>query len=92
VLSTGSALEPDHVLVEQLEERVKSDPVAALRILDGLWENLRDPWSFYGWRDECRNILQTALASESDEAKQVARALINKLAARGHLEFRSLLT
>jgi hypothetical protein len=28
----------------------------------------------YGWRDECR-ILQTALASGSDEAKQIIRAL-----------------
>lgn len=91
VLSTGFVLEPDHVVVERLEARVKMDPLAAVRILDGLWESIREQWTFYGWRDECRNILQTALASENDDAKQVAKALINKLAARGHLEFRSLL-
>ncbi|HJR60319.1 MAG TPA: SIR2 family protein [Vicinamibacterales bacterium] len=92
VLVNGSALEPDHVVVERLETRVNRDPLAAVRILDGLWESIRDQWTFYGWRDECRNILQRTLASDSDEAKQVARALINKIAARGHLEFRGLLT
>jgi hypothetical protein len=91
-LSIGAVLEPDHVVVERLQTRVKTDPLAAVRILDSLWESIRDQWTFYGWRDECRNILQTALASDSDEAKQVARALINKIAARGHLEFRGLLT
>lgn len=91
VLSNGSVLEPDHVVIERLEKMVNRNPLAAVRILDGIWENLRDQWTFHGWRDECRNILQEVLASESDEAKQVARALINKIAARGHLDFRSLL-
>jgi hypothetical protein len=91
ILNNGTALEPDHVVVERLETRVNRDPLAAVQILDGLWESIRDQWTFYGWRDECRNILQTALASDSDDAKRVARALINKLAARGQLEFRTLL-
>jgi hypothetical protein len=68
---------------ERFETRAKPDPLAAVRILDGVWESVRDQRTSYGWRDECRNILQTALASGSDEAKQVIRALINKLAARG---------
>jgi len=92
VLSTGTVLEPDHLVVKRLETRVNEDPLAAVQILEGIWENIRDHWTFYGWRDECRNILRTALASNNDEAQRVARALINKLAARGHLEFRSLLT
>jgi hypothetical protein len=92
VLSNGSVLEPDHVVIERLETIVNRDPLAVVRILDGIWESLRDQWTFHGWRDECRNILQAVLDSDSDEAKQVARALINKIAARGHLEFRSLLT
>ena len=78
-------------MVESLQKRVKDDPLAAVRILDGLWENIRDPWTFHGWKDECRNVLQTALASANDDARRVARGLVNKLAARGHLEFRALL-
>jgi hypothetical protein len=33
VLGNGSTLEPDHVVVESLQERVKDDPLAAVRIL-----------------------------------------------------------
>jgi hypothetical protein len=92
VLSTGATLEPDHLVAKFLEGLVSAEPLAAVRILDGLWENARDQWTIYGWRDECHAVLQTALSASDDEAVRIARAMVNKLAARGHLEFRSLLS
>jgi predicted XRE-type DNA-binding protein len=91
VLKAGYSLEPDHMVVKYLITLAKERPADAARILDGIWEHVSDEWSIYGWRDEAREVLQTALRSADKEAVQIARALINKLAARGHLEFRDLL-
>src|SRR5262249_29158927 len=92
VLGTGSLPEPSATVVEYLRERVKSDPEQAVRALDGVWENLGDTWSFYGWRKECREILAAALASANATARTAPLVLVNTLASRGHPVFRSLLT
>jgi len=91
VLRTGKSLEPDHLVVEYLVTLAQTRPLAAVQIVEGLIENLREHWSFYGWRDGARDLLKAVLASNDNQALVLARAVVNKLAARGHLEFRDLL-
>ena len=91
VLETGRSLEPDHLVVKYLASLVQKRPVDATNILHGLWENVSDQWTIYGWRKDARAILDAALKSDDVKAVQIAREIINKLAARGHAEFRDLL-
>ena len=48
-------------------------------------------WSIYGWQEHPRDILTTALRSESSEAREEAKRVINLLGSRGHHGYRDLL-
>jgi len=54
-------------------------------------ESDRPGWQFDGWRQAPRQILATAVASSDTQARQAAIDEINRLGARGRLEFRDLL-
>ena len=49
-------------------------------------------WNIPSWKDGARKILSIALKSEDESARSSAFDLINRLGARGHLEFRDLLS
>ena len=91
VLDIGRSLEPDHLVVKYLATLVQKRPFDSAQILHGLWENVSDQWTIYGWRKDARAVLDAVLKSGDPKAVQIAREIINKLAARGHSEFRDLL-
>lgn len=91
VLALGATLEPDHVVVEYLEAVAKERPLEAARILAGLCDNMKDEWSIHGWIDHAMTVLATVMASGNADAVNQARAVSNRLVARGHTRFRGLL-
>lgn len=91
VLSRNPAVEPDHVVFEELLALVAQHPIAVLACVRRMIEGASDRWRTYSWREELRQILETALRSENPEAAQDARAIVGLLVARGETEYRSLL-
>ena len=49
-------------------------------------------WTIYGIRDHIIAIVKTALGSGNVEAKAAAERLVEYLVARGHFEYRGLLS
>lgn len=83
--------QPVHSVVERLAKMSQAKPVEAVECLAAIAEHARDDWWIFGWRDHARDILSDALASQDAIAAKAAVELINRLAARGYHEFRSLL-
>jgi hypothetical protein len=90
-VSLGARVEPEHVIVEKLRAFVDRWPLQTLRCLGGLVDADREGWRISAWRDDARAILQTALRNSDLAVHDAAVALINRLAARGNLDFKDLL-
>ena len=50
-----------------------------------------EEWQIHQWVTDVEVVLTAALRPGDDEASEAARALINRLGARGFLQYRSLL-
>lgn len=92
VLGTGAVLEPDHLVVEYLEELAKQRPLESAQLLSGICDNISPgSWSIHGWRDHAMTALRVVLDSGNAEAVKQGRAVVNKLVARGFPKFKDLL-
>lgn len=81
--------DPDHIVLEHLEEIVETHPEESVECLRRIAEGDREGWKIYMSRDHIRKILEVALRSPSTSKK--AEQIINYLGSRGFLEFRDLL-
>ncbi|MGI0060412.1 MAG: hypothetical protein ACREBJ_11665, partial [Nitrosotalea sp.] len=88
-LRISHKIEPDHFVVEYLEELVNEFPQEVINCLELIVKDERDGWGVYSWRDSAKKILQTVMKTEFS---QLAVNLINYLGSRGHLDFGELLS
>jgi hypothetical protein len=91
-LRLAGQAEPDHMVMERLTKVAGKLPLDAVECLGMIVEGDKEGWRIHGWIDEARNLLITALKSSDDRAKQAATDLIHRMGARGHLQFRDLLS
>ncbi|NPV10052.1 MAG: hypothetical protein HPY83_19065 [Anaerolineae bacterium] len=91
VLKLAGWVEPTALVLERLAEMAAREPGRATECLDALIENDARGWAILGSHEEIRSILQTALHNQHQETRRSAEATVNKLLARGHLNFRDLL-
>jgi hypothetical protein len=92
VIDLVGKIEPERLVVKRLATLADVMSAPAVEFLRLLLEGDNGTWRIYGWRDEARTILATALQGGNDETKQIAIALINRLGEQGYLEFRELLS
>lgn len=92
VLELVGKVELERLVVKRLATLADAMPAPAVDLLRILLEGDNGTWRIYGWPDEARTILATALQGGNDETKKIATALINRLGEQGYLEFRELLS
>jgi hypothetical protein len=92
VLELVGKIEPEDLVVERLAVLADAMPAPAVECLKLLLEGDNGTWRIYGWRDEARTILTTALQGNNAQTRQIAIALINRLGEQGCWEFRELLS
>ena len=90
-LSVASRTAIDHLVVERLASLAEEYPIGAVRCLDLLVEGVEEEWQIHHLVSNVESILAAALTSGVDEASDRTRTLINRLGARGFLQFRKLL-
>jgi hypothetical protein len=83
---------PDHLVVERLAELAPAMPRQAVVCLAMVIEGDKEGWGILGWSDEARKVLSSALKSADENARADATALVHRLGALGHFDFRSLLS
>lgn len=90
-LSLAGWAEPDHEVVEQLDALATQFPLKAIQCLTLMVDGDKNGWGISSWNEHARRILVAARDSTEDRAKEAAKTLINRLAARGIMEFIDLL-
>lgn len=84
-------LDRDHAVMERLVREAAQYPVETTRVAT-LMVDREVGWSLSSWEHELEAILKAVLASDSNEAKNLANDLINLLGRKGYLSFRTLLS
>jgi hypothetical protein len=83
--------QPDYHVVERLVDLAETMPLEAVACLTLMIQGDKEGWELETWRDDSRKILATAIASGNQAARQAARELVNRLAARGMPDYSDLL-
>lgn len=89
-IEAAGGIDPDYKVMERLAEIADKYPVESLEILKALARLDEQGWNVLGWIDSAKTIILAAIKIES--TKSDAIALIHELGARGHFQFRELLS
>ncbi|MBD2387318.1 hypothetical protein [Cylindrospermum sp. FACHB-282] len=92
VLEVVDQVDSDFLVLERLATLADVLPESAVECLKLMINKDHKGWGIYSWHDEIKTILAKAIQGSNDTAKQTAKALIHRLAERGHWEFRDLLS
>jgi len=90
-LKFSSSIDPDYLVIEKLAVLASNYPKESILCLNIMVEGDQEGWKVYRWRGQLKKLLLTVLKSHDPEAQELAKSLINKLLAKGHLEFRKFL-
>jgi len=90
-LLLGAQIEPAHKIVEHLATLVDSKPTTVVECLELLIEGDEEGWHVYVWRQHIKKIISSALRTTDKNVKRNATELLNRLGARGFLDFRELI-
>jgi hypothetical protein len=84
-------IDADWLVLERLATLAETMPGETVRCLSLMIEGALDGWKISSWLKELRVILSLIIQHSDAAAKQIAIDLLNKLGAKGYLEFRDLL-
>jgi hypothetical protein len=90
ILSLVGSAEPDSLVMDRLVKWAPERPSEVLDCVRLMVEGADEYWEIQGWRDGIRRIVSIGLQT-GGAARNAATALVNILAARGHLDFMDLL-
>lgn len=83
--------EPAFLVAEALPAMAAEHPKEVLQVL-GLLIDGGDVWAVDAWREHIEEILRTTLQSDDEETARLAERMVDWLLARGHRNFRALLS
>ena len=87
ILKLGCDLEGDHIVMEKFVEIAPKYPLETIQCARMMVENDKKGWGVSYWRDEIRIVIETAPKSSNKKAVFATKEFVNRLAARGHLDF-----
>jgi hypothetical protein len=90
VFRLADGVDADFAVAEQLTKTVQEEPSGSLVALRALITADKDGWHVLGWKDNARTILEATLSNPT--TRDEARSIVHLLGAKGHLEFRDLLS
>lgn len=90
VMQRTSLLNPAYMIARRLAVLVRSHPRRSVAALAALVDRDREGWRIGGWKDDAHAVLEEAIACGDPDAKRVALDVVNRLVAKGRLEFRDL--
>lgn len=90
VIACANRICDDLFVVERLAKIAESNTLEAVKCFEAIAAGHLGQWTVSMWREPGRRLLGCALSSGTDAAVK-AREIINRLGARGHVEFADLL-
>jgi hypothetical protein len=90
-LDIGRETIADHLVVQRLIELVEDMPNKVILILSKLILLEKTNWFVFTYKDRINIILYNAIGKSDIETREATRSLINRLVARGFMDFGNLL-
>lgn len=91
VLTATGRIDQVHRVLEQLATMSNENPVPTVRCLEFIIEGEFERWRIQSWKEHIRTILENAVERGNEESRTLAISVINRLGARGNLDFKDLL-
>jgi len=91
VLRLVNKIDDPRFVVERLTVLANSHAGTSVECLRLILGSELENWEIYSWRKEAREILQIAIQSGEQKARETAINLVHRLGAMGYLEFRDVL-
>jgi hypothetical protein len=82
----------DFAALEYMKTLVEEYPIESLTALSTMVDGARERWAISSWSENATAIIRTAYNSSDEDVKKSAKALANKLVAKGYTEYRSIIT
>ncbi|WP_167844822.1 hypothetical protein [Scytonema millei] len=92
VLELVGKVDPEFLVLKHLAKLADVMPESAVECLKLIIEKDKKGGGIYGWHNDAKTILTTAIKGNNDKARQVAESIIHRLGERGHWEYRDLLS
>jgi hypothetical protein len=90
VLKLASNIEGDHLVMEKLVQVAQQYPLEAIQVTKLMVDADKKGWGVLSWKEELHEVIKTVLSSANKKAISLAQEFVNRLAAKGYLEFKSL--
>lgn len=81
----------DFAALERMEKIVGDYPAESIEALNAMIDGARERWAIDSWSSHTKAILQSAMSSKDNTVKEAAKAVANKLIAKGYLEYREII-
>lgn len=91
ILELGCDIQGDHLVLERFIELVSDYPLEVITSLELMVENDKKGWGVPTWGEELTNVIRLVLGSKNSAAVNKATEFIQKLVAKGHVQYRDLL-
>lgn len=91
VLSLARKIDADWLVLERLGLLAEVMPKEVVQCVSLMIEGDLEVWTIHGWVKELRAILSKTIRSSDLDARQATAEIVNRLGAKGFLEFRDLL-
>jgi hypothetical protein len=91
VLSLTRRIDADWLVLERLALLAEAMPKEVVRCVSLMIEGDLEAWTIHGWLKDLRAILSKIIRSSDLNARQATVEIVNRLGAKGFLEFRDLL-
>lgn len=91
VLSVTRKIDADWLVLERLTRLAEIMPKEVVRSVSLMIEGDLEVWTIHGWLKELRAILSITIRGSDLDARKATVEIVNRLGAKGFLEFRDLL-
>lgn len=83
-------IDPDHLVLERLNELVNKHSLLVAQCLDQIVLNTEEQWVILGNKDDVKSIIEKLFETGVTEVVAVAEGIIGRLSSRGYTDFRDL--
>lgn len=90
--SKAGEIHLDFAALEYMETLATKHPAESLKALSAMIDGTKERWSVSSWSKNATAIIKTAYRSSNADVKESAKALANKLVAKGYIEYRNIIT
>ena len=84
---TKGQIDPDHLVIEKLEELTARQPLLVAQCLDLIAQNTKEKWVILGNKDKIKTILGKLFETGQPDVISVAEGIIGRLSSKGYTDF-----